>query len=101
MIELAQARAPVVSHGPEPASTRLQGRKPAHGSDHHRQRHTAPRAGKLRDPASEIVSWGHTTLTATGLGGYVAQVTRTGDWPHITLGVGMMSLYVVGLNRLL
>ncbi len=49
---------------------------------------------------SEIVSWGHTTLTATGLGAYVAEVTGTGDWPRITLGVGMMSLYVVGLNRL-
>jgi NitT/TauT family transport system permease protein len=49
---------------------------------------------------SEIVSWGHTTLTATGLGAYVAQVTGTGDWPRITLGVGMMSVYVVGLNRL-
>ena len=30
----------------------------------------------------------------------MAQVTGTGDWPRITLGVGMMSLYVVGLNRL-
>ena len=49
---------------------------------------------------AEVVSWGHTTLTATGLGAYVAQVTGTGDWPRITLGVGMMSLYVVGLNRL-
>ncbi|HZS92474.1 MAG TPA: ABC transporter permease subunit [Chloroflexota bacterium] len=49
---------------------------------------------------SEVVSWGHTTLTATGLGAYIAQATGTGDWPRITLGVGMMSLYVVGLNRL-
>jgi NitT/TauT family transport system permease protein len=49
---------------------------------------------------SEVVSWGNTTLTATGLGAYVAQATGTGDWPRITLGVGMMSLYVVGINRL-
>jgi NitT/TauT family transport system permease protein len=49
---------------------------------------------------SEVVSWGHTTLIATGLGAYIAQATGTGDWPRITLGVGMMSLYVVGLNRL-
>jgi NitT/TauT family transport system permease protein len=49
---------------------------------------------------SEVVSWGHTTLTATGLGAYVAQSTETGDWPRIALGVGMMSLYVVGLNWL-
>jgi NitT/TauT family transport system permease protein len=50
---------------------------------------------------SEIVSWGSTTLTATGLGSYIAQATFTGDWPRITLGIGMMSLFVVGLNRFL
>lgn len=49
---------------------------------------------------SEVVAWGHTTLTASGLGAYVAQATGSGDWPRITLGVGMMSLYVVGFNRL-
>jgi NitT/TauT family transport system permease protein len=49
---------------------------------------------------SEIVSWGQTTLTATGLGAYIAEATEAGDWPRITLGIGMMSLYVVGFNRL-
>jgi NitT/TauT family transport system permease protein len=49
---------------------------------------------------AEVVSWGSTTLTATGLGAYVARATGTGDWPRIVLGVGMMSVYVVGLNRL-
>jgi len=49
---------------------------------------------------AEVVSWGSTTLTATGLGAYVAQATGSGDWPRIVLGVGMMSVYVVGLNRL-
>ncbi|AFY78912.1 ABC-type anion transport system, duplicated permease component [Pleurocapsa sp. PCC 7327] len=49
---------------------------------------------------SEIVSWGSTTLTANGLGSYIAQATEVGDWARITLGVGMMSLYVVGLNRI-
>jgi len=49
---------------------------------------------------AEVVSWGSTTLTATGLGAYVAQATGAGDWPRIVLGVGMMSVYVVGLNRL-
>ncbi|HEY9828544.1 MAG TPA: ABC transporter permease subunit, partial [Stenomitos sp.] len=48
---------------------------------------------------SEIVAWGHTTLTANGLGAYIAQATAIGDWPRITLGIGMMSLFVVGLNR--
>lgn len=50
---------------------------------------------------SEIVSWGQTTLVATGLGAYIAEATTVGDWPRITLGIGMMSLFVVGLNRLL
>jgi len=49
---------------------------------------------------SEIVAWGQTTLTATGLGAYIAAATAVGDWPRITLGIGMMGLYVVGLNRL-
>ncbi len=50
---------------------------------------------------SEIVSWGSTTLTATGLGTYIAEATFAGDWPRITLGISMMSLFVVGLNRVL
>lgn len=48
---------------------------------------------------SEIVSWGQTTLTANGLGAYIADATSAGDWARITLGIGMMSLFVVGLNR--
>jgi NitT/TauT family transport system permease protein len=50
---------------------------------------------------SEVVSWGPTTLTATGLGAYIARATGAGDWPRIALGVGMMSIFVVGLNRTL
>ena len=49
---------------------------------------------------SEIVSWGQNTLIATGLGAYIAKATESGDWPRITLGIGMMSLFVVGINRL-
>ena len=48
---------------------------------------------------SEVVSWGDKTLRATGLGAYIASATEVGDWPRIALGVGMMSLFVVGLNR--
>ncbi|QDL11435.1 sulfonate ABC transporter permease [Brasilonema octagenarum UFV-E1] len=48
---------------------------------------------------AEVVAWGQTTLTATGLGAYIAKATEVGDWPRITLGIGMMSLYVVALNR--
>ena len=50
---------------------------------------------------SEVVTWGSSTLTASGLGAYIAAATAKGDWPRITLGVGMMSIYVVGVNRLL
>jgi NitT/TauT family transport system permease protein len=50
---------------------------------------------------SEVVTWGSSTLTATGLGAYIAAATAKGDWPRITLGVGMMSIYVVGVNRVL
>jgi NitT/TauT family transport system permease protein len=49
---------------------------------------------------SEIVTWGSTTLAATGLGTYIADATTKGDWPRITLGVSVMSIYVVGANRL-
>ncbi|MGH8063678.1 MAG: ABC transporter permease [Candidatus Entotheonellia bacterium] len=50
---------------------------------------------------AEVVSWGPTTLSATGLGAYITRATGTGDWPRIALGVGMMSVFVVGLNRTL
>ncbi|MFC0543351.1 ABC transporter permease [Kutzneria chonburiensis] len=49
---------------------------------------------------AEVVSYGSTTLTATGLGAYIAQATGAGDAAHILIGVAVMSLYVVGLNRL-
>lgn len=49
---------------------------------------------------AEIVSWGATTLTASGLGAYIADATSKGDWPRIVLGVGLMSIFVVGFNRL-
>ena len=47
-----------------------------------------------------MVSWGGTTLKANGLGSYIAEATTHGDWPRIALGIGMMSLFVVGINRL-
>jgi NitT/TauT family transport system permease protein len=50
---------------------------------------------------SELVSWGNTTLRAAGLGAYISDATAKGDWPRIVLGVGLMSVFVVGVNRLL
>ncbi|WP_254896782.1 ABC transporter permease subunit [Amycolatopsis sp. Hca4] len=49
---------------------------------------------------AEIVSYGATTLTATGLGAYIKDATSTGDAARILIGVAVMCLYVVGLNRL-
>jgi NitT/TauT family transport system permease protein len=50
---------------------------------------------------SEVVQWGSTTLTATGLGAYIAQYTADGDAARITLGIGVLCLYVLAFNRLL
>jgi len=50
---------------------------------------------------SEVVQWGSTTLTATGLGAYIAQHTADGDAARITLGIGVLCLYVLAFNRLL
>jgi NitT/TauT family transport system permease protein len=49
---------------------------------------------------SEAVSWGPTKLSAGGLGAYIAQMTRAGDFPRITLGAAVMSLLVIAVNRL-
>jgi NitT/TauT family transport system permease protein len=48
---------------------------------------------------AEVVTWGKTTLTATGLGGYIAEMTEKGDFPRIALGIGVMCIFVMGLNR--
>ena len=50
---------------------------------------------------SEAVSWGHTKLAATGLGAYIAQMTAAGDFPHLALGIAVMSMFVILTNRLL
>jgi NitT/TauT family transport system permease protein len=50
---------------------------------------------------AEVVSWGNTELVATGLGSYIAQWSKAGDYPRILLGIIVMSTYVVVLNRFL
>jgi NitT/TauT family transport system permease protein len=49
---------------------------------------------------AEVVHYHGTTLTATGLGAYIAQATATGNAGRILVGVAVMSCYVIGLNRL-
>lgn len=48
---------------------------------------------------SEYVSWGQDNVVAHGLGAYIAQTTAAGDFPKITLGVVVMSIFVVAFNR--
>lgn len=48
---------------------------------------------------SEVVSWGATTLSASGIGAYIAEQTRAGDHPRVALGIVVMCLYVLLLNR--
>ncbi|WP_347928485.1 ABC transporter permease subunit [Pseudomonas helvetica] len=50
---------------------------------------------------SEFVSWGQDKVVAHGLGAYIAQTTAAGDFPKITLGVVVMSFFVVAFNRVL
>ena len=50
---------------------------------------------------AEYVTWGDTTLQAQGLGSYIAQMTASGDFPRIALGIGAMVVFVMGLNHFL
>ncbi|WP_371366853.1 ABC transporter permease [Pseudomonas sp. QL9] len=48
---------------------------------------------------AEYVSWGDTSLVANGLGSYIKQMTDAGDFHRIALGIGVMCIYVMLLNR--
>ena len=48
---------------------------------------------------AEVASWGNEHLEAKGLGAYIAQKTAAGDFHHIVLGIAVMSLFVVIVNR--
>ncbi|MBI2792018.1 MAG: ABC transporter permease subunit [Gammaproteobacteria bacterium] len=48
---------------------------------------------------AEVVNWGGETLHSTGLGSYIAQYTSVGDFPRIGLGIAVMSIYVIVINR--
>jgi NitT/TauT family transport system permease protein len=48
---------------------------------------------------AEVASWGDHTLQAHGLGAYIAHATQAGDFPRIVLGIGVMSIFVLVLNR--
>ncbi|MDQ2821720.1 MAG: ABC transporter permease subunit [Pseudomonadota bacterium] len=48
---------------------------------------------------AEYVTWGKTTLAAQGLGSYIKQMTDAGDFHRIALGIGIMCIFVMLLNR--
>ncbi|MDP9901382.1 ABC transporter permease [Variovorax ginsengisoli] len=48
---------------------------------------------------AEYVTWGDTTLQASGLGSYIAHMTAIGDFPRIALGIGVMCVFVMGMNH--
>lgn len=50
---------------------------------------------------AEAVSWGSTHLRARGLGSYIADATAAGDGPRVLLGIMVMSVFVIAINRLL
>ena len=50
---------------------------------------------------AEAVTWGNRNLVAHGLGSYIAEATTAGDYARVALGIAVMSLFVLGFNRLL
>jgi NitT/TauT family transport system permease protein len=48
---------------------------------------------------AEYVKWKDHTVTADGVGSYIAEATDKGDFPKIVLGVAMMSIFVSFVNR--
>jgi NitT/TauT family transport system permease protein len=49
---------------------------------------------------AEYVKWKDHTVTAAGVGSYIAEATDKGDFPRVVLGVAMMSVFVTVFNRL-
>jgi len=49
---------------------------------------------------AELATWGKERVVATGLGAYIAEATTAGDVRRTVLGIVVMSLFVVLLNRL-
>jgi len=50
---------------------------------------------------AEVVSWGNTILTAHGLGAYIVTNTDQGNFAHITLGLIVMSSFVIIIDHLI
>jgi NitT/TauT family transport system permease protein len=50
---------------------------------------------------AELATWGDTTLKADGLGAFIATVTKSGDTPLIIASIGVMSIFVLLMNKLI
>jgi NitT/TauT family transport system permease protein len=48
---------------------------------------------------SEVAEWGHEHLEAAGLGSYISHATGTGDFRRTVVGIVVMALFVVVINR--
>jgi NitT/TauT family transport system permease protein len=48
---------------------------------------------------AEYVTWGKTSVVADGLGSYIKQMTDAGDFHRTALGIGVMCVFVMLLNR--
>ena len=48
---------------------------------------------------AEVASWGERRVEAHGLGAYIADATTAGDFRRIVLGIAIMSVFVVVINR--
>jgi NitT/TauT family transport system permease protein len=48
---------------------------------------------------AEVVTYHHTTLTATGLGAYIVSASNAGDKAKLICGVAVMAVFVVTVNR--
>ena len=49
---------------------------------------------------AEVVIWGDTTIRATGLGSYITHYSTQLDYPRLALGIAIMCLFVVIINRI-
>lgn len=49
---------------------------------------------------AEVVTWGDTTIRATGLGEYIAAYATNLNYPRLALGIAVMCLLVVIINRI-
>jgi NitT/TauT family transport system permease protein len=48
---------------------------------------------------SEVAEWGQERLQAAGLGSYISHATSTGDFRRTVVGIVVMALFVVVINR--